>query len=198
MCFKTRGTNAPQKQDLYIISKTRHLFLHELYFDFFQTFEDWNLWRFSLQRFGRNRNITWGELNVLSLIYIYIYIYILYIYIYIIDIFVHEIQSLYIYIYIYIYLVYILSFENWDKNSKLASKSVIFLENLQVEDLRLYRELSSLKRYFVDFLIISTNFLVLVNYFLITISEIHIRKYCLWCSGIRTTCSKWLHYKSLS
>ena len=132
MSFIIRGTNAPQKQDIYIISKTRHLFLHELYFDFFQTFENWNLWRFSLQRFGRNRNI------------------------------------------------------------------IIFLENLQVEDLRFYRELSSLKRYFVDFLIISTNFPVLVDYFLATISEIHIRKYCLWCSGIRTTCSKWLHYNSPS
>ena len=31
MSFIIRGTNAPQKQDIYIISKTRHLFLHELY-----------------------------------------------------------------------------------------------------------------------------------------------------------------------
>ena len=35
-------------------SKTRNLFLNELYFVFFQTFKDSIL----LQRFGRNQNIT--------------------------------------------------------------------------------------------------------------------------------------------
>ena len=83
------------------ILKSRHLFLKELYFGFFETFEDWIydlvLANLSLQRLGRNRSITCWEINVLFLIYI--------------DIFVHDIQSLYtyiyctyIYIYVYIYI----------------------------------------------------------------------------------------------
>ena len=50
----------------------RHLFLSELYFGFFQTFED----SMSLRRFGRNRNITRLEINNKCLIFDVLFLFI--------------------------------------------------------------------------------------------------------------------------
>ena len=52
----------PFTSSIYI--KKRHLFLSESYFYSFQTFEDSSK---TLRRFGRNRNITRLEINVLFL-----------------------------------------------------------------------------------------------------------------------------------
>ena len=64
-----------------------HLFLHELYFCFFRL-------KLSYWRFGRSRNITCEEINVLFLIYLYLYL----------SIYLSIYLCIYIHIHIYIYI----------------------------------------------------------------------------------------------